>query len=247
VTRPHAPHFFVDGWSPSGQVAIKGADAHHLARVRRAKPGDFVQLSDGAGRLAEARLSRVSKGDVLAEVVGEETVPPNSPRVALFQGLAKGTKVDVAVQKLVELGVDDIVIFNASRSVPDWDEPRRREALNRWRSIALEAAKQSRRSWLPLVLGPLDVAAAAAVLKNSMASFVADPAAPVRMRNALHGIEVESVSAVAGPEGGLTDDEIAAFAAAGATPVALGNQILRSETASLALATILMFHFGLLG
>lgn len=250
MTRPHAPHFFVEGWGNSDQVAIAGPDAHHLARVRRARAGDLIQLSDGAGRIAEARLTRVTGGEVVAELLTERTVDANRPRIILFQGLAKGSKVDLAIQKLVELGVDEIVVFTSSRSVPDWDETRRREAFERWRAIALEAAKQSRRGWLPRLRGPLDIAGAADKLGGCEAAFVADPAARTSLREALSGLgagDAGSVGAAVGPEGGLSEDEVATLSSTNALPVALGDQILRSETASLALATILMFHFRLLG
>jgi 16S rRNA (uracil1498-N3)-methyltransferase len=195
-------------------------------------------------------LARVSNGEVVADVLNERTVVANRPRIILLQGLAKGSKVDLAIQKLVELGVDEIVVFTSSRSVPDWDETRRHEALERWRAIALEAAKQSRRAWLASLRGPLDIAGAADQFGGCEAAFVADPSAPTRLRDALFRVEAGepgSVAAAVGPEGGLTEDEVAALSSANAVPVDLGGQILRSETASLALATILMFHFRLLG
>ena len=247
MTRAHAPHFFVQGWGPNKQAAITGSDAHHLLNVRRARQGDLVHISDGAGRVADARIASISDGNVVADIGDERVVAPNRPRVILFQGLAKGTKPEMAIQKLVELGADEIAIFSSLRTVPDWDEGRGLEALARWSSIALEAAKQSRRGWLPEVVGPLSTTDAAARLGMCEAAFVADSEAPVRLGEALPGLEAGTVGAAVGPEGGLTDEEIRAFVAQGAQAVSLGDQILRSETASLALATILMFHFRLLG
>jgi 16S rRNA (uracil1498-N3)-methyltransferase len=247
VPQLHEPHFFVDrSQIQNDTVLIEGADARHLARVRRARAGDLLRLSDGAGVVAEAKVSSVDDGVVRCEVVGRHQFAPNRPRVTICQGLAKGSKVDLAVQKLVELGVDDVVVFTAGRSVPDWDDRRRAEALARWSSIALEAAKQSRRAWLPTIKGPLGLEEAAAIASEAEFAALADQRG-TPLSKTLSGIDPGSVAGIVGPEGGLNDEEVAAFEKRGVQVVSLGLQVLRSETASLALATILMFHFGLLG
>lgn len=247
MPQVHEPHFFVDrSQIQSDTVLIEGADARHLARVRRARAGDLLRLSDGAGEIAEAKVAGVEDGVVTCEVVGRQQLARNRPRVTICQGLAKGAKVDLAVQKLVELGVDEVVVFIAGRSVPDWDERRRNEALARWSSVAVEAAKQSRRAWLPTVKGPLGLSEAAAIASDAELAALADQrGAPINQ--ALSGLDPGSVAGIVGPEGGLTEEEISAFEKRGAQVISLGSQVLRSETASLALATILMFHFGLLG
>ena len=243
----HEPHFFVDSAQiQSDIVLIQGADARHLARVRRGRVGDLVRLSDGAGEIAEARVVAVEDTAVTCEVVGRQQLAPNRPRVTICQGLAKGAKVDFAVQKLVELGVDEVVVFTAGRSVPDWDERRRAEALARWSSIALEAAKQSRRAWLPNIKGPVELVGAAEIAANADYVAVADPRG-TPLGKSFPELDPGWVGGIVGPEGGLADEEIEAFKSRGARVVSLGGQVLRSETASLALATILMFHFGLLG
>src|SRR5437899_7192662 len=141
----HAPFFFADPASlpAGGPVVIGGADARHLAVVRRAAPGDAVRVSDGQGRAVEARLVSVTPSRVEAEILSESRLRPPRPSVEVYQGLAKGDKVDGVVRQLVELGVDGIGVFEADRSVARWDGARRAAAAARWSTIAREAAKQS--------------------------------------------------------------------------------------------------------
>ncbi|MGH2717547.1 MAG: RsmE family RNA methyltransferase [Actinomycetota bacterium] len=234
---------------------IEGPDARHLAVVRRAGSGDAIRVSDGRGRLIEARITSATPSRVEAAVAGDRHVPAPSPRVAVFLGLARGQKVDVVVRQLVELGVDALTVFQAGRSVARWDAGKASAARFRWAVIAREAAKQSHRAWLPDIIGPLPSAAAtASALAQAQAAtggsaafgLVAHPAAAVPVREALESIpaRVGQVWLAIGPEGGLADDEVASFVAAGATSVTLGPQILRAETAPIVLASLVLFRLG---
>jgi 16S rRNA (uracil1498-N3)-methyltransferase len=181
-------------------------------------------------------------------VVDRTRSPAPTPRVQVHQGLAKGDKVDGVIRHLVEMGVDRIVVFEAGRSVARWDRDRQGAAARRWATIAREAAKQSHRAWLPAVSGPCSVSDAAA--EGRGLGLVAHPAAGSRLRDVLAargpGLP-ESAWVVVGPEGGLSDEEVAAFAAAGAVPVSLGPHILRTETASVVAAALVLQYFGRLG
>jgi len=185
----------------------------------------------------------------------------------VYQGLAKGGKVDGVVRQLAELGVDGIGVFEADRSVARWDGARRAAAAARWSTIAREAAKQSHRAWLPALRGPGSLAEAVAHLGSLSEApgdapsrvaertgptlgLVADPAAPQRMGDVVSGRTTDppaKVWVVVGPEGGLADEDLEAFAAAGAVPVSLGEQILRTETASVVVAALVLHHLGRLG
>src|SRR5438309_8510221 len=245
----HAPFFFVEtAGLEADRLTIEGEDARHLAVVRRASPGDLVRISDGRGTIADARLTSVTPAAVGAEVLTRTVTPAPSPRIEVHQGLAKGDKVDGVIRHLVEMGVDRIVVFEAGRSVARWDGARQAAAARRWATIAREAAKQSHRAWLPALSGPLPAADAAAEGRGF--GLVAHPAAGSRLRDVLaeRGPAVpESVWVVVGPEGGLSDDEVAAFGGAGAVPVSLGPQILRTETASVVAAALVLQHFARLG
>lgn len=242
-SREHAPQYFVD--LPKGdELLISGDDARHLTLVRRAAPGDMISAGDGAGHVYKGRIVSVSDMGVSVKIVEGFTIQRPSPRITVIHGLAKGEKVDDVVPKLVELGVDEIVIFVAGRSVPRWDERKANAALQRWRKIALEAAKQSHRAYLPEVRGPLDLTEAAGVCKGH--ALVAVVGARTSLLQGLATGPGDLVLVV-GPEGGLGDDEIAEFEAVGATPVSLGTQILRTETAVVAMASAALFATGRLG
>lgn len=250
----HAPFFFADPEALEAPVlTIRGEDARHLAVVRRAQPGDLVHLGDGSGTIAEARLTAVQPSAVAAEIVGRTFSPAPTPRLVVHQGLAKGDKVDGVIRQLVEMGVDGITIFEAGRTVARWDHAKQAAAATRWAAIAREAAKQSHRAWLPAVSGPRSVAETAKTAgATSGLGLVAHPAGPTRLRNALAAETGEAGSCevvwlVIGPEGGLSEGEIAMFEAAGAVAVSLGEQILRTETASVVAAALVLRHFGRLG
>jgi 16S rRNA (uracil1498-N3)-methyltransferase len=174
-------------------------------------------------------------------------VPRPAPAVRLFQALAKGAKVDLVVAKLVELGVDEVVVFTSGRSVPRWDPPKMAQMAARWATIAREAAKQSRRAWLPVVRGPMGAGEAASSAAAGGPALLADESSSVPLRDILPAGLPDSVTVIVGPEGGLTAVEREAFAAAGAVAFSLGPQILRTETAALAAAALVLHRVGRLG
>jgi 16S rRNA (uracil1498-N3)-methyltransferase len=254
----HAPFFYVDpaaldAAEISTEITLDGEDARHLAVVRRAVPGDAVRISDGKGRIVEARLLTVKPVGVTAAVTAQTRSPAPSPGLEVLQGLAKGDKVDGVIRDLTEMGVDRVGIFEADRSVARWDGARRDAAARRWETIAREAAKQSHRAWLPALAGPLSLAEATAGREGL--GLVAHPAAGVRLGDVLAercgatGTRPAPVAVwvAVGPEGGLSDAEVAAFVSAGGVPVSLGEQVLRTETASVIVAAIVLHRFGRLG
>jgi len=244
----HAPYFYVAASQVSdGRLLLEGPDAHHLAVVRRAKPGDRFLAGDGSGGVYEAAIESASPTTINARVIAENHLSPVVPSVTVLQGLAKGEKVDLVVQKLVEIGVDEIAVFMAGRSVPKWDSAKQASSQARWRRIASEAAKQSRRAWLPLVHGPLSMDEAARLSQRSQLSLVAEPGAKIKLREAIEQDSVSSVALTVGPEGGLSEEEVEAFVALGSRPVSLGTQIMRTETAALVMASLVMFGLGRLG
>lgn len=244
----HQGHFFTDPASlTASTLTLWGIDAHHL-KVRRARPGDRIEVGDGAGRVAEAAIDSIEPGRVEASILRVHTVAAPVTRLTVFQGLAKSGKVDWAVQKLVELGVDEVAVFAAGRSVPVWDRSKAKEMGIRWQGVAYAASKQSRRAWLPTVSGPLDRDELVARVAALPAVLVADPDSDTTLRAVLTDLgDLPEVGVVVGPEGGLTREEVGALIDAGAGPVSLGHQILRTETAGFALAAVLMHHIGRFG
>lgn len=211
--RSSAAHVFVEMLDPSsGAVELSDDDAHHLFRVMRLRDGESVTVSDGRGAWCP---TLVAGGSLLPSGHLQREVAP--PDLTVAAAIPKGDRCEWMVQKLTEVGVARIVLLHCARSVVRWDAARAHKSLERVRRVAREAASQSRRVWLPVVEGPVDLSA-----------IVAEPGAVLAEPGA--GWTDEPVRVlVVGPEGGFTDEELAA-----AVPrVGLGPTVLRVETAAL--------------
>ncbi|HEY3717045.1 MAG TPA: 16S rRNA (uracil(1498)-N(3))-methyltransferase [Jatrophihabitantaceae bacterium] len=223
--------FLVDALPPGDVIVLDGAEGRHAARVKRISAGEAVLISDGRGSVAHCVVDTVASDQLTLRVLERRTVPEPDPRVVVVQALPKGERAELAVELLTELGVDEIVPWAASRSIAHWSGERGAKALAKWRRVAAEAAKQSRRDRVPVVselastvdvAGRLDKADAAFVLHEAAAESLTAAALPDR----------GEVVLVVGPEGGVSDDELDAFAAARA--VRLGDPVLRTSTAGAA-------------
>ncbi len=218
---------------PGVEVEVAGDEAHHAVVVRRLRVGEQVVLTDGAGRSATGVVASASKRamSVAVESVADSAAPV--PELVVVQALPKGDRGELAVEVLTEIGVSAIVPWAAARSVAVWRGERAAKGLARWRSTAREAAKQARRTWFPNVA---DLAATADVVELVGA---ADLALVLHEEGAgsLAAVPVPAsgrVLLVVGPEGGLTDEELAAFTGAGGHVVRLGAEVLRTSTAGVA-------------
>jgi 16S rRNA (uracil1498-N3)-methyltransferase len=220
------------------RVVLTGPEGHHAATVRRVRPGEDVDVVDGRGTRASCQVTAVSHDRVELAVLRRTTEPPASPRLVLVQALAKGDRGELAVELATEVGVDEIVPWAAARSIVKWDGERGAKALARWRSTARAAAKQSRRAWLPVVGEARTTADVVALLATANATLVLHESAAAPLAGAQLPAEGE-VYLVVGPEGGITDDELAAFASAGGRPVRLGSSVLRTSTAGAAGAAVI--------
>lgn len=238
-------HFFAPPEAfGSSVVTLTGDEAHHAARVLRVRVGERITVADNGGRVVTALISSID-GDVVADIVDDRVVEDTRPVLTLCQALAKSDKLDEVVQRAVEIGVRRVVPFVAERSIVKWDEKKASKAVERWRAIALSAAKQSRSPRL-CVIDDVDHSAAEALVGAEL-SLVMHEAAPVRLRDALPADAPASVSVSIGPEGGFTDDEISALAAGGAHVVSLGPQVLRTETAGIVACSVVAFAYGVVG
>jgi 16S rRNA (uracil1498-N3)-methyltransferase len=247
ATNHHGHFFTTPDLLTDTTVYQRGPDAHHL-RVRRARQGDTIHVGDGRGRIAEAIIFTSTGAEVTATVREMKVVPPPATRLVVFQGLAKSGKVDWVVEKLVELGVDEIVVFSAGRSVPVWDDSKAKTVRLRWERVAYAASKQSERAWLPVVSGPLTRDELFARVRSMPAVLVADPQADLSLGAVLTDLRNPSeIGIVVGPESGLSREEIGGLVDSGARPVSLGALILRTETAGLALSAVVMHHLQRFG
>jgi 16S rRNA (uracil1498-N3)-methyltransferase len=210
-------------------------DAHHLGRVLRLRAGEAVVAADGNGRWRLCRYGLGNGGEPMLRPEGPvaHAEPSREPVTVGFVPV-KGDRPEWVVQKLTELGVDRLVVLRAARSVVRWEGERSERNLGRLRRVSREAAAQSRRAWLPEVLGPLGLEElAAAVAPQPL--LLAEPGAPP-LAERLTGPAAGPLPAVAvGPEGGWEAAELGK----GAGTVGLGPSILRAETAAVAAATLL--------
>jgi 16S rRNA (uracil1498-N3)-methyltransferase len=212
-----APHVFV---ADLDHPDLDPDDRHHLERVLRLRPGDAVSAGDGAGGRRACRLAPGGRLEIDGEILRED---PPRPALTVGFALTKGSRPELVVQKLTELGIDRIVPFAAARSVARWHGERADRHTARLRRVAREAAMQSRRAHLPEVAATVAFAEAAAL-----------PAAALAERGGL-APSLDHPTVLVGPEGGWEDAE----RAIGLPEVDLGPHVLRAETAAIALAAIL--------
>jgi 16S rRNA (uracil1498-N3)-methyltransferase len=237
------PVFLVDALPDGASTVLDGAEGHHAATVRRLRPGEALVLSDGAGGVADCVVTGPAPGGLRLAVTAVRRLAPPEPRFVLVQALAKGDRGELAVELAVELGIDEVVPWAAARSVVRWEGPRGQRSLERWRSTARSAAKQSRRAWLPAVAEPASTRDVAGLIRSAAGALVLHEAAETPL------VSVPLPAAgdlllVVGPEGGLDDAELATFTAAGATAVRLGSPVLRTSTAGAAALAALSVRTG---
>jgi 16S rRNA (uracil1498-N3)-methyltransferase len=219
-------------------VQLDGDEARHAA-VKRIRVGEQVMLTDGAGTTAMVTVSAVGKGSLSATVDTVSHAEPEMPRVVVVQAIPKGDRGELAVEMLTEVGVDVIVPWAASRCVAVWKPERADKALARWRATAREAAKQARRSWFPKVSEMVTTDEVVDLLKNASVPVVLHEAASGPLADLPVPGRAEIVIVV-GPEGGISDEELEAFAKVGAEPVRLGSSVLRTSTAGVAATAALL-------
>jgi 16S rRNA (uracil1498-N3)-methyltransferase len=238
-----SPPVFLCERLSSDHILLDGPEGRHAAAVRRLRPGERADLTDGAGLVVECVVTSAGRDSLELQATARRHEPAPEPRIIVVQALPKGDRGELAVETMTEVGVDVIVPWAAARCVTQWRPERRAKALGRWRSTAREAAKQARRAWLPEVT---DLAGTADV-----AARVADAALAVVLHEEaerpLSGLEVPAegdLVVVVGPEGGLTAEELTEFATAGGVPAVLGSTVLRTSTAGVAVASVLLTRTG---
>lgn len=237
------PVFLVDELPDGAEAVLAGTEGWHAAAVRRLRPGEQLCLADGRGGLADCTVTAAERDQLRLSVGAHRRLPPPQPRLVVAQALAKGDRAELAVELMTELGVDAVLPWAASRSVVRWQGERGARALARWRSTAREAAKQSRRPWLPDIAEPHGTADVCARIAAAAGAVVLHEAATAPLATAALPVEGDLI-VVVGPEGGIADAELAAFTVAGARPVRLGPTVLRASTAGAAALAVLAVRTG---
>ncbi len=228
------PVFHLDALpAGGGALVLDGPEGRHAATVRRLRTGERLLLTDGAGAVAEAVVTAVGKDRLDLDAGPVRRVPAPAQPVTVVQALPKSERSELAVELATEAGVDVLVPWSAARCVARWSGPRVDKGVTRWRAVAREAAKQSRRAHVPRVL---DLAATADVATLVRACVQGGGTALLLHESASDRLGAVAptgdVLLVVGPEGGLEERELAELTAAGARAVHLGPTVLRTSTAA---------------
>ncbi|MFJ8308096.1 MULTISPECIES: 16S rRNA (uracil(1498)-N(3))-methyltransferase [unclassified Streptomyces] len=243
-----APVFVVDKVPGGGEFVLDGAEGRHAVSVKRLRADEEVTLTDGRGTWADAVVVAAEGKDRLVVRITGGCATEDEPavRITVVQALPKGDRGEVAVETMTETGVDAIVPWQAARCITQWKGERGLKSLAKWRSTAREAGKQSRRVRFPEVSEAMTTKQVAALLAGADLAVVLhedrDCASDALATAALpeHG----EIVLVVGPEGGVSPDELATFAQAGAKPYRLGRSVLRTSTAGTVAAALLMGRTG---
>ncbi|HEY2551718.1 MAG TPA: 16S rRNA (uracil(1498)-N(3))-methyltransferase [Streptosporangiaceae bacterium] len=234
------PLFAADAASLAGDaIVLDGAEGRHATTVRRLRPGERADVTDGAGRVAECVVSAAGAGRLELAVVSRRAEPPPDPQVVVVQAIPKGDRGELAVEIMTEVGVDVIVPWQAERCVAQWRGERAARALGRWRSAAREAGKQSRRARFPQIAEPERLPGVAALAGRASLAVVLDPLAGLQA-GAVPLPGSGDIILVVGPEGGLSPAEASTLAQAGAVSVRLGPSVLRASSAGAVAAAIVL-------
>ncbi|WP_404960170.1 16S rRNA (uracil(1498)-N(3))-methyltransferase [Streptomyces sp. 147326] len=242
-----APVFVVEEVPAGPEFVLDGPEGRHAVSVKRLNPGEAVVLTDGRGGWAEAVVKAAEGKDRLVVSVSSAGLEPEPEvRITVVQALPKGDRGELAVETMTETGVDAIVPWQASRCITQWRGDRGAKSLAKWRATAREAGKQSRRVRFPEVAEAMSTKQVAALLAEADLAMVLheDRDTPSEALATAALPSSGSVVLVVGPEGGVSPEELAAFAAAGARPHRLGRSVLRTSTAGTAATAVLLARTG---
>lgn len=222
--------YLVERVPAAGEYLLDGAEGRHAATVRRTRVGERIVLTDGRGSACPATVTGVHPHALTLTVGAATAVRRPDLLVTVVQALPKGERSDLAIDLLTEAGADGIVPWQAARCVARWAGDRADRGVGKWRTVARAASKQSRRAWAPHIHELASTRGVSERIAAADATLVlheaeSRPVTDVRLPTA------GELLLIVGPEGGLAPEEIDAFSAAGAIPVRLGRQVLRTSTA----------------
>jgi 16S rRNA (uracil1498-N3)-methyltransferase len=207
--------------------------------VRRLRVGERADVVDGAGTTGQGVVTSVGKDSVTLEIQALRLREPPQPCLIVAQALPKGDRGELAVELMTEVGVDAVVPWSAERSITKWQGDRGQRALGKWRATAREAAKQSRRDWLPEITELASTAVLAKRVTMAACAIVLEADARAKLHE-LALPKAGTILLVVGPEGGISPGERAALVEAGAVAARLGPTVLRTSTAGAAASAVLL-------
>ena len=228
------------------QIHITGTDVNHISNVLRMKQGEEVWISDGGKKEYRCAIEAFSQEEVLLHIIYAQEPDYELPsRIYLFQGLPKADKMELIIQKAVELGAYEVIPVETKRCVVKLDGKKAAKKVVRWQQIAESAAKQSKRMLIPNVHQIMTFKEALSYAQSMDIRLIPYELAKgmQETKEILTAIEPgQSIGIFIGPEGGFEEKEVEAAIEEGAKPITLGRRILRTETAGLAILSVLMFQ-----
>lgn len=239
--------FFVDGRDIGEETArITGPDVNHIKNVLRMKPGDKVRISDGESLCYNCVIESFSEGEAVVKLLSRDEDGTELPaEIVLFQGLPKGDKMELVIQKTVELGIHRIVPVATKRAVVKLDAKKAEARVRRWNAISESAAKQSKRTVIPEVspvMGFREAIDSAAAFDCRLFPYENAEGMDYTRKILSEVKPGMRIAIFIGPEGGFEEEEVIYAKERGFLPITLGRRILRTETAGLALLSALMFR-----
>lgn len=229
------------------KITIQGSDVNHIKHVLRMETGDEINVADGTGeKLYQCVITGFTEAGVELDIVLTQEQGTELPsKIYLFQGLPKGDKMELIIQKAVELGVYEIIPVETRRAVVKLDEKKAAAKCKRWQTISESACKQSKRLIIPEIHRPMSFSEALSWGEKMDVRLIPYELAEgmAGTRRIVEGIRPgQSVAVFIGPEGGFDEEEIRQARDKRVVPVTLGKRILRTETAGLSVLSILMYH-----
>jgi 16S rRNA (uracil1498-N3)-methyltransferase len=242
----HVPRLYQPQRLAHGDILELGEQAaHHVTHVLRLRPGEVIRVFDGQGREHEARLLEIRRAQVTIEVGKTAASTPESPlAVTLAQGIPRRDRMDMILQKTVELGVSAVQPLWTARSHARADGERIEKRMRHWQGVVISACEQCGRATLPALASPAEYRAWLTDGVPPGLRLLLDPEARHSLRDIPRPRAGDSILLLAGPEGGISAEETMLAAAAGFTRVRLGPRILRTETAALAMLAGLQVLWG---
>lgn len=237
------PHQIDEG---THQIHILGSDVNHISNVLRMKQGEELWISDGGKKEYRCTIEEFSPDEVLLHIIyAQEPDYELQSRIYLFQGLPKADKMELIIQKAVELGAYEVIPVETKRCVVKLDGKKAAKKVERWKQIAESAAKQSKRMLIPNVHEVLTFKEALKYAESMDVRLIPYELAKgmQETKEILADIQPgQSIGIFIGPEGGFEEKEVKTAISEGAKPITLGKRILRTETAGLAILSVLMFQ-----
>lgn len=245
--------FFVDPGQVKlleNQITIVGDDLRHISKVLRLKVDDRVEVCDGAQMDYICKIQSISKDNILLSIVDKKESKGEPPiQVVLYQGIPKSSKMDLIIQKTVELGISEIVPVEMKRSVVRFKKDKdKQDRQERWQKIALEAAKQSKRGLVPRVHLPISFHEAVEDSQKNQVNIMAyEGEDRLGFRDLIKSFDGKNISRIGiwiGPEGGLDGAELEKAKKSNMDLISLGPRILRTETAGFTILNLIMYELG---